>query len=135
MTRVLRCLLITKLRSDICVEEVNNVQGFVRFTVEVRVKNLEGSVHQNMRKQVLKIRSLSPRAASVLGLIVTLPNMLPTLYQHRDGNEHFCVFGHFLEVSAMNDTIIIFSHVSSYSSGNTKHHRTWRFYVFVRGGA
>jgi ribosomal protein S3AE len=55
------------------------VQGFVRFTVEVRVKDLEGSVHQNMRKKVLKIRSLSPRAASALGLIVTLRNMLPIL--------------------------------------------------------
>jgi hypothetical protein len=51
VTRVLRCLLITNLRSGIYVEEVNSVECFVRFTVKVRVKDLEGSVHQNMRKK------------------------------------------------------------------------------------
>jgi hypothetical protein len=45
----------------------------------MRVKDLEGSVHQNMSKQVLKIRTLSSITASVLGLIVSLRNVLPNL--------------------------------------------------------
>jgi hypothetical protein len=51
----------------------------MRFTVELRVKDLEGSVHQTMRKKVLKIRLLSSRTASALGIIVALRNVLPTL--------------------------------------------------------
>jgi hypothetical protein len=51
----------------------------MRFTVKVRVKDLEGSVHQKMRKQMVNIRLLSSRTVGVLGLIVTLRNVLPTL--------------------------------------------------------
>jgi hypothetical protein len=45
----------------------------------MRVKDLEGSVDQNMRKQELKIRSLSSSTASALGLIAALRNTPPTL--------------------------------------------------------
>jgi len=76
---MLQCLLIAKLRSDVYVEKVNIVQCFMGFTVELRVKDLQGSVHQNMRKQVLKIRSLSSRTASALRLIVALRKVLPNL--------------------------------------------------------
>jgi hypothetical protein len=102
----------------------------MRFTVELRVKDLEGSVHQTVHKKVLKIRSLSSRTASALGLNVALPKVLPNLQTHRDSNEYLCVFGQSLEVSTMNEATIIFSHVSS--SGSNQHHRTWRFYVPVR---
>jgi hypothetical protein len=50
VARVLQCLLITKLRSDICVEKENIVRCFVRFTAELRVKDLEGSVHKTTCK-------------------------------------------------------------------------------------
>lgn len=49
VARVFQCLLITKLRTDIRVV-VNIVQCFMWFTVELRVKDLEGSVHQTMCK-------------------------------------------------------------------------------------
>jgi len=39
-------------------QTANIVQCFMRFTVELRVKDLEVSVYQTMHKQVLKIRSL-----------------------------------------------------------------------------
>ena len=42
VARVLQCLLIAKLRSDVCVEKVNTVQCFMGFTVELRVKDLQG---------------------------------------------------------------------------------------------
>jgi hypothetical protein len=51
----------------------------MRFAVELRVEDLEGSVHQNMHKQVLKIPLLSSRTASALGLIVALRKVLPNL--------------------------------------------------------
>ena len=79
VARVHQCLLITKLRSDICVEKVNIMEVFMRFAVELRVEDLEGSVHQNMHKQVLKIPLLSSRTASALGLIVALRKVLPNL--------------------------------------------------------
>jgi hypothetical protein len=53
VARALQCLLITKLRSDVYVGKVNIVQCFMGFTVELWVKDLDGSVHQNMRKQEL----------------------------------------------------------------------------------
>ena len=79
MALVLQCLLITKLRADICVEKVNIVQCFMRFTVELRVKDLGDLVHQNVHKHMPKIRSLSSRIASALGLIVALRKVLPKL--------------------------------------------------------
>jgi hypothetical protein len=79
VARVLQCLLITKLPAEHYVQTPNIVQCFMRFTVELRVKDLEGSVHQTMHKQVLKIRSLSSRTASALGLIVALRKVLPNL--------------------------------------------------------
>jgi hypothetical protein len=41
----------------------------MRFTIERGVKDLEGSVYQNTSKQALKVRTLSSKTASALGLI------------------------------------------------------------------